>query len=307
MQNSLLLLGILEQALGTPYKLKGGEYAYYCPKCNHHKKKLQVNINSGKSHCWTCNLGAYNIPQLLRKINASHQLIKEALKLSGDYKSYKRDKEEKTKWNITLPDHFQPLWKKSDDIVYKHAMNYLNSRDIGLKEIVRYGIGYCNNGPYANRIIVPSYDVNGKLNYYIARDIFPDSKMKYKNPPCQKNVVIFELFVNWNKPLVIVEGSFDAIAVKKNAIPLLGKFPQKELVKRIVTEKVKEIYIALDRDARKDAIKLSELFRGFGIKTYIVDIDEKDPSDLGFHGFWKIANQATETTFSDVIKGRLYG
>ena len=66
------------------------------------------------------------------------------------------------------------------------------------------------------------------------------------------------MFINWNEPIVLVEGVFDAIAIRNNAIPLLGKFPSKTLVMRLVEKKVKKIYIALDEDARKDAIKLSK-------------------------------------------------
>ena len=307
MHNSELLLDILEQALGSAYRLKGDEVQFFCPHCNHRKRKLQVNLMNGKAHCWVCNFAAHTIPQLLRKINASKSLIKEALKLTGDYKSYKKDKEEKTEWNVSLPDCFQPLWKKTNDILYKHAIKYLQSRNIGSREILRYGIGYCNDSTYSGRIIIPSYDYKGKLNYFIARDMFPNSKMKYKNPPMSKNVIIFELFINWKMPLVLVEGSFDAIAAKKNAIPLLGKFPSKELVKRLVVEKVKDIYIALDYDAKKDAIKLAEFLNEFGITAYIVDINEKDPSELGFKDFWKLIDKTTVTQFSDLIKGRLYG
>ena len=122
-----------------------------------------------------------------------------------------------------------------------------------------------------------------------------------------KDVVVFELFINWNKPIVLCEGVFDAIAIKKNAIPLLGKFPSKSLIQRIIQERVKHIYIALDSDARKDAVKLVSFFNQFNITAYIVDINEKDPSELGFNNFWKMIDKTTATQFSDLIKERLYG
>tara|TARA_Y100000310_G_scaffold341790_1_gene442143 strand:+ start:809 stop:1729 length:921 start_codon:yes stop_codon:yes gene_type:complete len=304
--NFQLLLNVLERAFGSCYRLKNNETAFLCPKCNHHKRKLQINLLSGRSHCWVCNFSAHTIPQLLQKTNASSELIREAYQITGQRSSYKTDKE-KTEWNVSLPEEFQPLWKKSNDIIYKHGLAYLKSRNINMQDIFRYGIGYCSDGIYKNRIIIPSYDKNGKLNYFIARDIFPNSKMKYKNPPISKNVVIFELLINWKQPLIITEGVFDAIAIKRNAIPLLGKFPSKELIKRIVEEKAKQIYIALDLDARKDAFKLSEFFMQFDITTYIVNIRDKDPSELGFHNFWKLTTQLDSTSFSDIIRGKLYG
>ena len=90
---NLELVTILEKVLNKSYQLKNGEFAFYCPFCNHHKKKLQVNIDTQKWHCWVCNEGGHKIGILLRKIGAPKSLIKEALQLVGDYVSYETDKE----------------------------------------------------------------------------------------------------------------------------------------------------------------------------------------------------------------------
>ena len=122
-----------------------------------------------------------------------------------------------------------------------------------------------------------------------------------------KDTVCFEMFINWNEPIVLVEGVFDAIAIRRNVIPLLGKFPSKTLVKRLVEKKVKKIYIALDEDARQDAIKLSKFLMDYGIETYLLNMKDKDPSELGFTKFWELLNTTQQSKFSDIIKGRLYG
>ena len=218
---------LLEKVLGTNYQMKNGESAYHCPFCNHHKKKLQVNFDTQKWHCWVCNAGGHKIGILLRKINAPKQIISEVLKILGDYKGVKHEKDEKTEYNVSLPQCYKPLWRKSDDPLYKNAIHYLRRRGIGGIDILRYSMGYCTSNGYSNRIIIPSYDGDGKLNYFIARDMFPNSKFKYKNPPMSKDTVCFEMFINWNEPIVLVEGVFDAIAIRNNAIPLLGKFPVK--------------------------------------------------------------------------------
>jgi len=309
MQNNNLLLNLLEQVLGSSRRLKNNETAFYCPKCSHRKKKFQVNLSTGRSHCWVCNFSAHTIPQLFRKINAPKAIIKEALKLLGEYRTYADDKKEITEWNVSLPNCFRPLWEKpkDNDITYRHAIKYLVDREISMVDVLRYGIGYCNSGEYESRIIVPSYDGAGKLNYFIARDIFPNSMMKYKNPPMSKNVVIFELLINWKLPIVLCEGVFDAIAIKRNAIPLLGKFPSKELTKRIIQERVKQIYIALDEDAKRDAIKLAEFLTRYNVTPYLIDFKDKDPAEIGFKEFWKLAENIEPSTLSERIKGRLYG
>ena len=301
------LVTLLEKVLMKSYHMKNGEHAFHCPFCNHHKKKLQVNCETQKWHCWVCNKGGYKIGILLRKINAPKQIISEVLKLLGDYKGVSKDKEEKTKYDVSLPQCYKPLWKKSEDPLFKNALAYLKRRGIEGIDIVRYSIGYCSSNGYANRIMIPSYDAEGKLNYFIARDMFPNSKFKYKNPPMSKDTVCFEMFVNWNEPIVLCEGVFDAIAIRNNAIPLLGKFPSKTLVMRLVEKKVKKIYIALDEDARQDAIKLSKFLMDYGIETYLLNMKDKDPSELGFTKFWELLNATKQSTFSDIIKGRLYG
>ena len=300
------LVTLLEKVLMKSYQMKNGEHAFHCPFCNHHKKKLQVNCETQKWHCWVCNAGGHKIGILLRKINAPKQIISEVLKILGDYKGTTHEKEEVTKYDVSLPQCYQPLWQKSDDPLYRNAISYLKRRGIGGIDILRYSIGYCSSNGYSNRIIIPSYDADGKLNYFIARDMFPNSKFKYKNPPMSKDTVCFEMFINWNEPIVLCEGVFDAIAIRRNVIPLLGKFPSKTLVKRLVEKRVKTIYVALDEDAKQDAIKLSKFLMDYGIKTYLLNMKDKDPSELGFTNFWKLLESTQQSTFSDIIRGRLH-
>ena len=301
------LLDLLEQCLGNGYKLANGEVAFHCKFCNHKKKKLQVNLSNQKWHCWVCNSGGQKILQLLKKLNVSQNVIRSVLELLDEYVSYDKQKEKETKHGLSLPKCYKPLYQHSNSLVRKHALKYLKQRGIVQREIIRYQIGYCDDGLYQNRVIIPSYDKEGNINYFVARDIFPDSKMKYKNPPVSRDIIPFELFVSWEHPIVLCEGVFDAIAIKKNAIPLLGKVPSKKLIMKIMESGVKDIYIALDNDAKKDALKLSEFMMGYGKNVYLVDMDTKDPSDLGFRNFWKQIQTTKQTGFSDLVRSRLNG
>ena len=285
---------------------KENEYMYWSPFVAHHKPKLQVNIKNGKWHCWVSGEGGHNFFQLFKKVGVTQKYYDELRQLSNEFVSYNHIPKIKSKKDVKLPDEYKPLWIPTDDPIYKNAIYYLRKRKINAREIIRYSIGYCDRGPYSNRIIIPSYDECGKLNYFIARDIFPNSKFKYKNPPMSKDTVCFELFINWNEPIILCEGVFDAITIRNNVIPLLGKFPSKTLVKRLVEKKVKTIYVALDEDAKKDAIKLSKFLMDYGISTYLLDMKGKDPSELGFIKFWEIVKNTKQSKFSDIIKGRLY-
>ena len=82
-----------------------------------------------------------------------------------------------------------------------------------------------------------------------------------------------------------MKGPFDAIAIKRNAIPLLGKNIQTNLMKKIVTSLVDKIYIALDRDAIKQALDFAKRLMAEGKEVYLVDLQDKDPSEMGFENF----------------------
>ena len=304
--SELQVLALLESVLGSSYLLTNGEYQFFCPKCSHHKRKLQVNLQSGMSHCWVCNLSAHTILQLLKKVSAPQHILKEVASYITT-KSLTYVGNTQLRNEIILPMEYKQLWIKSDDIIKKHAMKYLRQRNFNSIDILRYSIGYCSSGPYRNRIIIPSYDNEGKLNYFIARDIFPESRMKYKNPSVSKDIIAFDLFINWNKPIILCEGVFDAISIRNNAIPLLGKFLSNVLKTKLVKKKVKKIYIALDEDAKQDAVKLAKFLMDNGIDVYLIEMEGKDPSEIGFKEFWKLINNATKMNFSDLIRRQLYG
>jgi transcription elongation factor Elf1 len=48
---------ILRNLLGSSIAQgrKGAEHYFSCPFCNHHKKKLAVNIDKNVFHCWVCD------------------------------------------------------------------------------------------------------------------------------------------------------------------------------------------------------------------------------------------------------------
>ena len=59
-------------------------------------------------------------------------------------------------------------------------------------------------------------------------------------------------------------------------------------MKKIVTSKVEKIYIALDTDAQKQALKFAEYFINEGKEVYFMDLEGKDPSEMGFENFTKL-------------------
>jgi DNA primase len=275
-----------------------------CPFCHHQKKKFAVNSNNLRWHCWHCGAKGGHIIWLLKKLNLSKDVIlrfKDVLS-DVDIKKYKSTTSQST---LFLPSEYKPMWVPTKSYQYLHAVTYLQSRGIRSQDVLRYRIGYCEEGPYAGRIIVPSYDSNNQLNYFTARSYF-DGGMKYKNPPVTKNIVAFENLVNWNEPIVLCEGMFDAITLRRNAIPLLGKTLPKNLERALLEHKVKEVIIFLDNDAQEDAIKMEHKLQQYEISTKLVITGEKDASEIGFEGAWESIEQAEQTQFKQFITQRLY-
>ena len=103
-----------------------------------------------------------------------------------------------------------------------------------------------------------------KLNYFVGRDFYA-STLKYKNPPIPKDVIGFDLYVNWSLPIILVEACLTAMSIKNNSMPLFKKTILPKLYGKIVEKKVKDIFIILDSDAFNDAIQMTEKFVNEGI------------------------------------------
>jgi DNA primase len=301
------VINILDDVLGPGTSMKNDEQAHFCPFCHHHKKKLQINVQTQQWHCWVCDAKGKRIQRLLKRLQVDSHKLKKIYEIYGDdYVVYSNDTEEE-KVELRLPNEFQSLLKepKGFNPLFGKVKEYARKRGISQGDIKRYNIGYCDSGHYANRIIIPSYDNDNRLNYFIARSVFDEEKFKYKNPPVSKNVIMFENQINWNEPITLVEGIFDAMAVKRNAIPLLGKFVPKKLNDTIYKKEVSKINILLDEDAQEQALRYTMQFQNQGIDTKNIQPSEKDASDMGFSQVNTILKKSKETNFSDIISQKL--
>jgi DNA primase len=305
-KNKIVVISILDTTLGVGSSLKGNEQQHHCPFCHHHKKKLQVNLDTQQWHCWVCNSKGRSIASLLRKLNVDRRDLDRLHKIYGDEPTYSPTEEYVIK--LQLPKEFKQLYFKPSGLfnpIYTQAIHYLKQRGIKDSEIVKYNIGYCEDGLYGGRIIIPSYDESGELNYFIARSFYENEKMKYKNPPVNRDVIVFENQINWNEPITLVEGAFDAFSVKRNVIPLLGKFLLSKLKNKIFEKGVKEITIILDSDAIEDSTKHSEWFIKNGIKVKNIIPTGKDAGELGYERVNELIKTTTETGWDDLVLAKL--
>ena len=211
-----------------------------------------------------------------------------------------------TNEGIALPDNFLPLYGNDKTIECKNALRFIKGRGFTSLDILRYNIGYCNSGKYKGRVIIPSYNHTGNLNYYTGRDMYPNSQLKYKNPPVSKDIIMFELFIIWNESVNLCEGVFDAMTIKINAIPIMGKTLSHSLIEKIRQYKPK-VNIILDNDAQKDAYVLGSMLANDGIVVNVVELPkDEDPNTLGFDKIWQLIKKSKTKDDSDLYKEKIF-
>jgi len=262
--------------LGSSYN-KGEECLFYCPSCEHHKKKLSINIDKNVFKCWVCDWSGRNIYRIIRRYGDNEdkyqwksfgqrvEIEKFTNKLFGQ-------KTEIQKEIIDLPDEFISLANKKLPITSLRPLNYLKSRGLGKKDIIKWKMGYCSDGEYAGRIVIPSFNEDGDINYFVTRS-YDNNWKKYLNPTNSKDIIFNYPYLDFDEDLILVEGVFDASKTGDNSVPLLGSTLNEN--SKLFYEIVKNdtpIYLALDPDAEKKINKLISLFLKYDIETYLVDV-----------------------------------
>lgn len=286
-----VLIELLEDVLGDHKQHYGskGQISFDCPVCAEEKGletgdgkgNLEINYSRHVYKCWACSetngthgpLGKLFDKYGTKKQKKVYELIKpEELK-----------KEEVWRPKLRLPEGFT---KFSDSnpifIPHREAMNYLTSRGITNEIIERFGIGYTVKGDFAFRIVVPSYNKEGQLNYFVAR-AWANKKMKYKNPAVPKDEIIFnESLINWEKDVYLVEGAFDSFFLE-NSIVMLGKVMSKLLFETLYNNAKGNIIICTDGDAWQNGLKLYHELNGGTLYNRIKIVKlplDKDVCDL---------------------------
>lgn len=289
---------ILRDSLGSFYK-STSELLFSCPKCKHSKKKLSINVDKNVFKCWICEYSGKDVSSLLKYYGESGSANKWR-ELTGrveitafdDLFSTEEKESEVCKVSLDLPRGFRFLGKDNGDLDIA-PINYLKSRGLTLEDVYKWRIGYCSDGVHAGRIIIPSFDSSGDLTYYIARS-YGDQWPKYMNPKCNKDIVFNELNIDWDEDVILVEGAFDAIKAG-NSIPLLGStLRETSFIFKSIVDNKKEIYVALDPDAKQKALKIAKKFLQYGLSVYMVDVrGHEDVGSMSKGEFEKFKSEAS--------------
>lgn len=305
------MYSILESFLGpskTGYDGNNTQLQFGCPHCielygqrESQRFNLEISLSKQMFNCWKCSsedesdmhgsifklIKLYGNESLYKEYRECIQSLKESKLYNIDFnKKYNIDFSQIDELN--LPKNFRPF--KEDKYYPPKAMEYLQKRGIGWDIIYDFNMGFTtydeNDKISSNRIIIPSYNKFGELNYWTGRDFMGnDKRQKYYNPKVErKNIIFNEEKIQWDADITLVEGPFDHLVVP-NSVPLLGKVLDKnfKLYWEILKNANANINVWCDGDAIDSVIKIYKNLnngRLYNKIRYIPTREENDPSLL---------------------------
>lgn len=263
----------------------GANISVSCPVCKQNsknssnKKKLAISTDSGIYHCWVCETKGRNIGYLVKRYMSFRK--EDLSDLYSLFNFKEKDEKEIEEVILKLPEDYKMLAYERNNYA-KAAINYLLSRGLTREDFIRFKIGISDEFEYSNRVIFPSHSENMKLNFYLSR-VFDDSTFrKYKNCDAKRKDIIFnEYLIDWDKPVILVEGIFDAIKAGNNSIPMLGSWIDESycLFQKLVIHNT-DIIMGFDPDAKDKEMKVAEMLSEYGNNVYILPNYNKDLGDM---------------------------
>ncbi len=270
----MLPLQFLERHFGS-YETHRHEALFTCPFCQHHKRKLSVNVEKGFWKCWVCDARGRSLFGLVWKhgdaaiVRAYRAAFPNNIEVESDDEPVPKD------FELELPEEYVPLCTDRKSFDAGRARNYLRRRGVTEQHILTHKIGFATWGRYRDRVILPSFDAEGRLNFYTGRS-FIGEPYKYLNPETpqgyKKTIVLNELNVDWLKPIYIVEGFMDMLKMD-NSIPLFGStlpYDSKLLLNLVLNDS--KVYCCLDSDAYVKQIRLMKTLSSYGVSCYSLDV-----------------------------------
>jgi len=238
------LIEFLKSKLGKCKNTKHGyeQYAFKCidvncPSHNKNKNKLEINIddpNKPLIHCWVCGLSGRNWFTIFKSTESISEL-KSILPLSqisddegGDILTAAKDIKKILSQSILKNSINDNLTEKtlgnytqvynSDIVLQNIALGYLiGKRGLTKRDIKRNNLLISEN--FLDYIILPSYDINGDMNYFVGRNYRKASKRKphYNCSIIGSSEIIFNEFrIDFSKPIILVEGIMDYIKLTEH-------------------------------------------------------------------------------------------
>ena len=287
----------------------GKNIAVMCPACASNsrqvrKKKLSINLETWQFHCWVCGTKGKTLENIIKRyidVSLARQYASEFLG-----KSLEPTHEDDIEESVRLPDDFVLLADSldSNDPDIKACISYVYGRGLKDRDFWYFKFGTARSGEHRRRIIVPSFDEFGDLNYFSSRTIDNKVRPKYLNSKLDKTSIVFnEINIRWNDELTIVEGPFDLVKCNSNATCLLGSSLSEKsmLFKRIIANST-PVLLALDSDMVIKTDRYARLLSEYCCHVRMVSLDEDtDVGDMSKKDFLAKMDEAFEWNMSDFL------
>jgi DNA primase len=274
---------------------RGINAAFRCPDCGNSKKqKFVVKLDTGQYHCWVCEAKGASVAKILRK--TSPEIAAKWESVTGVYQRQFID-EVVLPPKVEMPIGFRLLAEsfESNDPDTRACVDYVMNRGLGLRDMWYFRLGCVRKGRLARRVIMPSFDGDGKLNYWTARSIDNVSYGKYVNPSVPRGEFIFnELNIDWRQEVTLVEGPFDLTKCDTNSTAILGSnMSRKSALFQGITRSRTPVVLALDSDMPEKQHKWAKALSEFDVSVRIMDLNgHKDVGEMTKEQFLEAKKKA---------------
>jgi len=266
---------VLQKYFGKGLPGNDGGILFTCPSCKEirrDKKKLVVQLDNGWYHCWVCGLSGKSLFTLFKKTFPKSLSDSECISIFEHKEKFLEENQETVEEKVELPKDVVLVGlneTKDPDILA--VKNYLSNRGLTKGDMLRWRICAVKNGPLRGKAIIPSFDENGEINFYSARAIY-ETKYKYINASRHKTEIIFnDVDIDWKKPVLLVEGIFDAIKCPENTIPVLGsELSKKSILFKKLWKNNCTVTVAFDPDLKEKSHKVCNTLSSAGLDVYQV-------------------------------------
>tara|TARA_Y100001970_G_C14241839_1_gene865410 strand:+ start:1439 stop:2374 length:936 start_codon:yes stop_codon:yes gene_type:complete len=259
------------------------ELTVRCPKCGKPgKKKLCIRLDSDLYHCWVCNIRGRNVAKLIqmKKPNLVSEYMQRFKPAGFTYNNSLSIPEFDP---IVLPEGFNLIMESLHDPDAIAIRKYAHSRGITDQMLWRYRIGYSDDWKLRRRLIIPSFDSSGDINYWVARAIDSDAYIKYVNAKAPKVAIIFnEIDLDFTQPVYLVEGPLDLVkCINLNSTCLLGSsLSENSLLFYELAANNTPVILCLDPDAKKKQDNIADLLASYNLEVSYLNLTEGDVGDL---------------------------
>jgi DNA primase len=311
----------LEKVFGEGKPSNGGlNYSVLCPNINcpsklKNKRKFVIQTQSFVCHCWVCGLKSKNIGNILKKYYPA--ALVEFKKTFLEDKELEYEDEEipdDIRKELTLPFGYTFLMdvqsERARDI--NAAFAYLRNRGLTERDFWYYKFGIVRqDDDYKNRIIMPSFDSTGKLNFFTTRTFQKTGSKgpKYVHCSVEKTSIIFnEINIDWTEELTIVEGPFDMVKCNDNSTCMLGcELDEKHALFAKIVDNNTPVLLAFDNDAISKMYKTAWLLVQYGIDVRIFMLPEgvHDVGEMRREEFISLLPHAKMFNGDDYLKYRI--